>query len=188
MRRGITLIEVLVVLGIIATLLAIGFPIYRSVHHKAQVDRSRGLIQSLAIAITSYQMNSIPLYIDDDGDGVSQKVICRAWDVDQDGILDGDIPLRRYWASPPAIGSINGAATRESLLYRGFLRSVQPEIAKSSVDTTSGRVIDSWKRPIRIAWASKVYGNVAFGLWSIGPDGVDSSTASGDDVLSWNNQ
>lgn len=76
--------------------------------------------------------------------------------------------------------------------YRGFIEMAQPQIKKTFINKR-GQVIDAWGRPLRIAYAAKIYGTQAFGVWSAGldkKDHIDSPTLTkaGDDLRSWKTQ
>jgi prepilin-type N-terminal cleavage/methylation domain-containing protein len=57
--------------------------------------------------------------------------------------------------------------------YRGFITMAQPSIKKSFINKR-GQVIDAWGKPLRIAFAARVFGTQSFGVWSAGLDGKDS--------------
>jgi len=57
--------------------------------------------------------------------------------------------------------------------YRGFIAMAQPTIKPSFINKR-GQVIDAWGRPLRIAFAARVFGTQSFGIWSAGLDGKDS--------------
>jgi prepilin-type N-terminal cleavage/methylation domain-containing protein len=73
--------------------------------------------------------------------------------------------------------------------YRGFINMAQPQIKKSFINKR-GQVVDAWGRPLRIAFAAKVYGTQAFGIWSAGVDKLDDlkTRKSSDDLRSWKTQ
>lgn len=79
--------------------------------------------------------------------------------------------------------------------YRGFIAMAQPQIKKSFI-SKRGIVVDAWGRPLRIAFAAKVYGTQAFGVWSAGLDATDNldgrlggrNRPSDDDLRSWRAQ
>lgn len=76
--------------------------------------------------------------------------------------------------------------------YRGFIDMAQPQIKKTFINKR-GQVVDAWGRPLRIAYAAKIYGTQAFGVWSAGLDKKDhidnpSPTVRGDDLRSWKTQ
>jgi prepilin-type N-terminal cleavage/methylation domain-containing protein len=67
--------------------------------------------------------------------------------------------------------------------YRGFYDMCQPSIAKNFINSKH-QPIDSWKQPLRIAYAANTYGSAWFGVWSAGPDLTDETP---DDIQSWTN-
>ena len=74
--------------------------------------------------------------------------------------------------------------------YRGFINMAQPQIKKSFINKR-GQVVDAWGRPLRIAFAAKIYGTQSFGIWSAGLDKKDdlgTSRPSTDDLRSWRTQ
>jgi prepilin-type N-terminal cleavage/methylation domain-containing protein len=73
--------------------------------------------------------------------------------------------------------------------YRGFINMAQPQVKKSFINKR-GQVVDAWGRPLRIAFAAKVYGTQAFGIWSAGLDKKDDleTRRSDDDLRSWRTQ
>lgn len=73
--------------------------------------------------------------------------------------------------------------------YRGFINMAQPQIKKTFINKR-GQVVDAWGRPLRIAFAAKVYGTQAFGIWSAGLDKKDDVVGrrSDDDLRSWKTQ
>ena len=94
-------------------------------------------------------------------------------------------------ASDPNGGTYDGNFVKEVLNsgYRGFINMAQPQIKKTFI-SRRGIVVDAWARPLRIAFAAKVYGTQAFGIWSAGLDKVDDLTSrkSNDDLRSWKTQ
>ena len=53
-RRGFTIIELLVVIGVIALLLGIAFPAYMGIRKSQRKKRTRQVVQTLAMAAASY--------------------------------------------------------------------------------------------------------------------------------------
>jgi hypothetical protein len=74
--------------------------------------------------------------------------------------------------------------------YRGFLEMTGGASIKKTFINKRGQVVDAWGRPLRIAFAAKVYGTQAFGVWSAGLDKKDDldSRPSSDDLRSWKTQ
>ena len=102
--------------------------------------------------------------------------IYHIFDLNRDNQIDG-------YAAVTASPTLDGGFPKEVIAsgYTGFVTMVQPQIKKIFLNR-QGIPIDAWKRPLRIAFAAKVYGTTAFGVWSAGPDGVDGTT---DDLQSW---
>ena len=75
-------------------------------------------------------------------------------------------------ATPPAY-DVNFSLDVLKSKYRGFVAMAQPSIKPSFINKR-GQVVDAWKRPLRIAFAARVFGTQPFGVWSAGLDGKDS--------------
>lgn len=95
-------------------------------------------------------------------------------------------------AADPNGGTYDGNFAKEVLDsgYRGFINMAQPQIKKTFI-SKRGMVVDAWGRPLRIAFAAKVYGTQAFGIWSAGLDKKDdlgTPRPSADDLRSWRTQ
>jgi prepilin-type N-terminal cleavage/methylation domain-containing protein len=88
----------------------------------------------------------------------------------------------------PAGETWDGGFPKEVLKsgYTGFINMAQPSIKKSFINKR-GQVVDAWKRPLRIAYAARVYGTQSLGIWSAGLDGKDQDKhpTSDDDLKSW---
>ena len=98
--------------------------------------------------------------------------------------------------SPPAY-DVNFNLAILNSGYRGFITMAQPSIKKTFINKR-GQVVDAWHRPLRIAFAPKVFGTQTFGIWSAGFDGKDGikptdfqdldPTKPSDDLRSWESQ
>ena len=111
--------------------------------------------------------------------GTPSEPLIRAghmFDLNRDNQIDG-------YAALVASSIEDGGFPKDALAsgYTGFIKMAQPQIKKSFINR-QGIPIDAWGRPLRIAFAAKAYGNQGFGVWSAGPDGVDSTD---DDLRSW---
>lgn len=174
-RTAFTLIEVLVVITVIATLVGLGFSAGTAAARRARITGSAALVSAVTATIASRQDRS--LSVPRPG-GMRHYQL---WDVNRDGLLDGEPtveqaslpPAERYPAEVLAIG------------YKGFIKTTGMSLSPSFIDR-SGRVVDSWKHPLRIRWATEIYGANGFGVWSAGADGLDNgATGVGDDLLGW---
>ncbi|MDA3962565.1 MAG: prepilin-type N-terminal cleavage/methylation domain-containing protein [Planctomycetota bacterium] len=179
-RAGFSLTELLVVIGVIVLLLGIGIPAYRVVVHQGKVRSTRALVATVSTAITAYGLDALTLYRDDDGDGTAERARYRAWaasdqlaaPAQREAVLDGVVEPALYWTAPPSASVSDGPARRAKLRYRGFAATVQPALPRARV-AADGRVIDTWGRALRIAWAAEIYGDRGFAVWSLGPDPLD---------------
>jgi|GEM_PF-5335832 prepilin-type N-terminal cleavage/methylation domain-containing protein len=89
---------------------------------------------------------------------------------------DGMLPNASFFANNPAKAYglwVSG--------YSGFYDMCQPSIDHRFVNSKH-QPIDSWKQPLRIAFAANTYGSAWFGVWSAGPDMTDDTA---DDLKSW---
>jgi hypothetical protein len=81
-------------------------------------------------------------------------------------------PKPNQVASPPPY-DVNFSPEILNSGYRGFISMAQPSI-KASFINKRGQVVDAWGRPLRIAFAARIFGTQSYGVWSAGLDGKDS--------------
>jgi type II secretory pathway pseudopilin PulG len=173
MSPGFTLVEILVVVGVLVALFAISIPVLGLARQRAQVQATRGLVASVTTAVTSYHLELWPV-VDASG-GVRNYL---AWDWNRDQRLDGHPE-----ADEPGITA--GSHPHHALWAGGFRDSVGAELP-GQFRAANGRVVDAWGAQLRIAWATEAYGATGFGIWSPGPDGLDAPGDPGsDDLVSW---
>jgi prepilin-type N-terminal cleavage/methylation domain-containing protein len=205
-RAGFTLMELMIVVTIIIALAAMGFPAWSYIRKNANINATRGLVQAVALSITSYgtrywEVNWV------DSLGKSKKRMCRLWDMNYasppvpsfndadptpgDGILDGR-PSSDVSSSltPDDPEKYDGYFWKELVRsgYTGFIGMTLPAISKKNIDKRH-RVIDPWGQPLHIAYGAEIYGPAGFGIWSLGPDKKDGVIAgvdfSVDNICSW---
>lgn len=168
-KQAFTLIELLFAIAIAVILAGMAAGGIMVIRKQAMRQATRQMVQSIALAAATYpalwHVN-----------GTATDVV--TWDWNQDGILDG-LPSGEVatGAYPATI-----KAELESSGYRGFAAVTGLEIPRWAHDRQSGRIIDPWKHPIRIAIAAKMYDDGLYGVWSVGPDGVSDNE---DDLRSW---
>jgi prepilin-type N-terminal cleavage/methylation domain-containing protein len=207
-RAGFTFLELVVVISIIASLAAMGFPAWR--YYKAAADRNAtiALVQNIATAITQYPVKTWTW----DASTTPTPAIRTAflWDLNHDA--GPDCPLTPATGSPKKYYSLDGrpkavtqaesgmrasdynnadnfdsgftGSTYDKLKrsgYLGFYDMVRPTISPRFLKKNR-QVIDAWGNPLRIAFAADTYGSSWFGLWSAGPDRCDDTN---DDICSW---
>jgi len=176
--RGFTLIELVVVVGVIAALAAIGIPTLLYMRHKGDVAATESVIQAMTTALVEHQQKSMLVL-----DGGEERVF-RLWDMNSDGILDGDP------AEEAAILDAGDAYPDPPLAadppYAGPVAMTAPTLPERFVDEY-GRILDAWQRPLRIAFDPDAYGAHGFGIYSVGEDGVAAPLdgAVEDDVRGW---
>jgi len=177
-RSGFSLIEMLIVIGVIALLAGMTFSSFGLMRARSNANASQALVQAVRIAIADYKFTELQLFAAN-----GSPALRRAWDVDNDGIIDGQVTDTWYWSYPP-IGVHDRVARLAALKYFGFVDTVRPELPPTRIEAGTRRIIDTWKAPLRIGFAAGAYGGTGLGVWSIGPDGVDQGGA-GDDLPSW---
>ena len=168
-RHAFTLIELVVVMGVIAAMAALTYGYLDYARHRAELAATEGLVQSVATAIVNHQgrywqyldggqMRSVPIF-----------------DVNRDGLLDGD---------PVKINAITSGSFSDAIVdsgYSGFLGTTATDLPIRNLDEQA-QVIDSWGQVLRINFDAQRYGANRFGIWSIGSDGIADNL---DDVKSW---
>ena len=176
-RRGFSLIELLVVVGLLIGLMGISVPVYFSVIKGLSTQRTRGLVKAIAAAIATYPATTVSI----PGGGVR-----RLWDFDGDGILDGD-PAKSF------VGL--NIAQADKAGYRGFLIMTATALEKRHMEPGGSlRIVDGWKRPLRISFSAggedHTYGPSGIGVWSFGKSGPSTANPSkpaveADVIASW---
>lgn len=176
MRRGFTLLELLVVISVIAVLTGASLAAFPIIKRRAMISNTQAAVRAVATAITSYGAEMITLR--DGVTGVDHGY--RAWNWNQpagDDILDG-----HPQADEPGISASGHLHYRLFAAgYLGFADTVRPELPNNYVDA-DGHVVDAWKHPLRLWWSSTLYGSAGFGVASDGPDGLKGTA---DDLTSW---
>ncbi len=172
-RAGVTLIELLVIVATIAALAALTLPAVGYAQRRARANGTAELVLAVAAAIASYPQREVSVPARGVF-GLKEGQVRRLWDFDRDGVLDGE-PSR-----DPGFEPLDRTAAGH-VAYRGFLASTAIAVPGRHVDPED-RVIDAWRRPLRIAFAADAYGSTGFGIWSDGPDGIEGND---DDLRSW---
>jgi prepilin-type N-terminal cleavage/methylation domain-containing protein len=162
MRRGFSLLELLIVIGVILALMAMAYPLFTRIAENSRIASTRQKVYAIAGQMSPYAHQRVS-----GKDGISYPY----WAVGQaagDTEIDGD--PGRYPATHPL-------AVRAPATYTGFARMTG---YPGSVNAL-GQPLDSWHRPLHILYAAHTYLPDGFGVWSTGPKGV------GDDINSWTN-
>lgn len=162
---------VIIVLCLLMMVITIGFLVWGP---RVKVNSTDALVSSVATAITTYQTKTWSWKVGTSGESGMRTY--HIFDLNMDNQIDGYAAVT---ASPTRDGGFPAQVIDSG--YTGFITMAQPQIKKSFINRM-GIPIDAWGRPLRIAFAAKVYGTQAFGVWSAGPDGVDGTA---DDLKSW---
>jgi len=166
-REAFTLVELLVVMAVIASLAAIAFPVYTMQRERSEVEQTRSLIGALATAVAQDGRTGITC-----ADGS----IRRPFDLDRDRMIDGD---PGHPEAPTALAAVAPEG------YRGLVADTGTNLRQSQINAWL-QPVDAWGRAVRIAWVPGGFGAGDYGLWSAGPDGIDAPQDPGsDDIRSW---
>jgi len=162
-KGGFTIIELLMVIGVITILAGMALPAFMISRRYAERRAAQGLLESVTLAATVYQQRWWTFM--DPVLGGRRTV--RMWDWNADGILDG----RPTIASP----GVEATALEQSG-YTSFFAVANPMTSKAKLDAAE-HLLDPWRRPLRISFATELYGSRGFAVWSTGPDGLCATPA-----------
>ena len=164
----------MVIAALFLLLIALGFPAWRYYTQSADRNATVALVHNLATAIAYYPTKTLSWeHTTPTG---PQRLTEFLWDLNHDGHLDGT----------PAVTSsatTDGGFPPEVIAagYAGYYAMIKPNIALRFLNRQH-QPIDAWGHRLRIAFAADVYGPMWFGIWSVGPDGIDGTD---DDIESW---
>lgn len=162
---GFTLIEMLVVIGVLLALAGISYPVIGHFRHKADISSTTQTIQAVMAALATAKVRQVSVKTG------GAESIRWAYDIDLDGIIDGD----------PRLPGNSALAAIAPPSYTGFVNMVGIDIPTNAL----GQPIDRWKQPLRIAFSNKAYGPLGVGVWSTGPDRGAVGSSDQDDLCSW---
>jgi len=148
-RAGFTLLEVLVVVGIIAVLSGLVLGVGRRAVESGKVARAKGELTALTAALGTYRRNYGDYPQTDEAARLLQSLLGRRSPLNQ---------------------AITGPAFIEAAKFT-TAGSLDPFANESAV------LVDPWDQPYVYAYKSQVpWHNPGFVLYSIGPDGADMPT------------
>lgn len=159
-QSGLTLIEILITIAIVAALAGMGFAFLTSSRERSREDNTRALISAVTTVIEQYGQTTWMVA------GKRQQI----WDLDNDGYIDGD-PAREPGLWPAGLNDTN---------YTGFIDITGIELSDINRNKFN-QIVDGWGRPIRIAYPRvtgtgvnmqlEEFGKSACRIWSEGRDG-----------------
>ncbi len=148
-REGFTLLELLVVIGIIAILTSIVIGVGRRASESGKTARARAELAALSAALDSYKLAY--------GDYPRTDLPAR--------LLQSLIGKRG-----PAYQPVTGRALIESAKFN-------TAAALDPFASESAELLDPWEHPYRYAYKSRTpWTNPSYVLYSAGPDGSDTAT------------
>jgi hypothetical protein len=173
--RGWVVMVVIIILCLLLLVISAGVVLWRATSSRIMVDTTQTLVDAVATAISTYP-NKTWTWSEGTPGGEQHQRSYHLFDLNRDNLIDG-------YAAVTASRTQDGGFSAEVIAsgYTGFVDMAKPAIKPSFINL-QGIPIDAWKRPLRIAFAAKVYGTQNFGVWSAGPDGVDGTA---DDLKSW---
>ena len=151
-RHAFTLIELLVVVSIILILTGLIYASFNLFKRQAMRRNTTLTCQVVSLAITAYSQGVLQY---------SGTAGYHAWDWNKDSIIDG-----RPADDADFSNVLRTAATAGS--YTGLIDMLRPDIPKSFVQASTGRIIDPWGGYLHIAWAAHAYNGENYGIWSTG--------------------
>lgn len=181
---GFTLIEILIVIVVIMILASMGIAAWTGVAAQARRSATRVAVLAVATAIERQDRRQIV-----GGSGATTQLF-PAWDLNGDGFVDGDPARHGTKPLQPGIPEFTPAeiTIAEGAAYHGLANESQGlSLAPRHLDA-DGHILDAWRRPLRIQWATPSQARFAgkiVGVWSMGKDGIDDAGAN-DDITSWN--
>lgn len=160
LKQGFTLIEVIVVMAIIASLAAIGFGVFFQMNNSAREKETAVIINTIASAMDARAADISAEQRDLVG------IVAGFTYPSGDGTENSTIDLVRYIA-----GDFDGDGATDQGADTKMSNLLAQESGKSSLLDEQGRIIDSWKTPIRYTFPGNYHNeDDGFDLESAGPD------------------
>ena len=179
MRRGFTILELLIVVTVILALMGLSYPILNRIRARSDISATSELIEGIAAAMAQYKPTSFT--------GTDGK-IWPAWTLGQ--IAEDELTQVNYQidGDPTLYPTTDPLPWRAPLTYSGFVNMTGFTIPWPL--NAKGQLVDRWHQPINVINDAKAYGTSAWGIWSNGPDQqtnypTSTTGTSTDDIVSW---
>lgn len=168
----------LVVIGVIVTLMAVGFPAYRHLHERSKIKATETLVASVAAVLAGQPLTAQVPSRSASGRPTPDALMVNIalWDVNADGLLDGNVavgaastgidPLLRsdralYGARFASDDDF--AAAIAAAKYSGFVRTAGFQAAAKAINA-KGQITDTWGTPLRYIYAPLLRGAAGTGI------------------------
>lgn len=191
-RQGVTLIELVVVIGIIVILAGLGVGVAGVVRESQRRSATTAIVGNLILAMRAYKMElwRVPAVRNSFGVVTAEAIDLAMWDWNNDTVIDGraETDVSQLLLSPVPSGLAGRVADSG---YTGLLAMTGVQLPNTFVHAVSGRLIDPWfvegspthgANWLRIRRGARDFGDSPWGVWSRGKDGIDGTD---DDISSW---
>jgi prepilin-type N-terminal cleavage/methylation domain-containing protein len=204
-RRGFTLVEMLVVVAIIAILTAITIPAVMGVRRRADVKRTKTYLDTIRLALESYandfgdyppsRPQLVGLPSNGVNDGIEVMVRCLTTKKKNGPYFTFDSEVLDN-SDGDSIKGLGGDPTDSTIASRELFEVKDPwgnpfvYIHNQDYDAAQTYLVGEPKERARIhaikdAKTKSYLGPRAFQLLSLGPDGQQDQTDDGDDIVVW---
>lgn len=201
-RRGFTMIELLVVMGILVVLVGIIVPTTFRARRNAKVSQTASMIQQMSLALANYEtefgdyppstLKDCGLTVNKQNDGIESLVACLStmkkngpyYDFDEDRLANAD---------GDRVPDFNDSYLKKGLAYEYLDPWGNPFIYFHNRDYQSPEIVSKYRVldkttfkaiPQKSEKTGNWHGFDSFQLWSAGPDGKNED-GEGDDITSW---
>lgn len=181
-QDGFTLIELIIVIGVIVTLMGLAMGVYLKTVRDSEISRTRMLIDTLITQIEGYDKFAT----------LSDGTVGRLWSIGQDPADSTDAVVAsavtdagrlQMDGDPQHPSAPSRLRTLAPTWYRGPARMFR--LPDRFVDG-SGRLIDAWGNPLHLVYNETRFPDLGYGIWSAGRDEIsDPFTETSDDIRSW---
>jgi type II secretory pathway pseudopilin PulG len=164
-RSAFTLIELTLVVGVILILMAGMVAALGGLTARNKEEATRNVIGTVTASIANRGSTVITL---SDGSLTDYG----NFDRDSEGVLDGDPKGDPTFARTSDVPGKTWAEVAADSKYEGIVPNLPFSVPTAHFDKKTGRVVDAWRKELRIVYDAVEYGPEGFRIFSAGPDGV----------------